>query len=117
MVVGRVDLGHNLKDAAPLIKILSSGTKDSPSGNFTTVGVTWVSSEVAKHAPALFWRYDAKVLYDKRIERVMNFITGEAKDFKEKAVFVTAYFENVDRAGHKHEPDSPKVSAEIVKVD
>lgn len=101
----------------PRFRTLPNGTQYFPGGNFTTASVFWVGTDIVKHAPTVFWKYDAKVPYDKRVERVMDLLTGKAKDLDGKADFVTTYFETVDHAGHKHGPESPEVNTEIVRVD
>lgn len=101
----------------PRYKVLNNGTKMPYGDNFTTASVFWVGSDVLKHAPDAFWKYDASVTYDQRIDRAISLLTGNTEDLQKRADFVTLYFDSVDRAGHAHGPDSQQVNDEIQRVD
>lgn len=101
----------------PRFGVLPNGTRSPTGDNFTTASVFWVGSDVLKHAPTAFWKYNSKVSYEDRVDRAMSLLTGTAKDLDGKADFITMYFEHVDTAGHQHGPDSAEVDTEIARVD
>lgn len=101
----------------PRLAKFENGTQISLGGNYTTGCVFWVGSDVPRHLPDVFWPYDKTVPYDRRVDRVVDLLTGQAKDFHRKVDFVTLYFEGVDTAGHAHGPNSTQVNSEIVRVD
>lgn len=101
----------------PRLTTAANGTRVASGDNFTTASVFFVGSDVQKHAPNVYWDYDPEVPYERRVERVMSLLTGDARDLDGRADFVTTYFESVDHAGHKHGPDSAEVDAEIANVD
>lgn len=94
-----------------------NGTMETLSDNHTTACVFWPGSDVPKHAPDAFWKYDSSISYNARVDRAISLLSGQASDLDHSADFVTLYFEGVDHAGHQHGPHSEQVEAEIKRVD
>jgi predicted AlkP superfamily pyrophosphatase or phosphodiesterase len=91
----------------------------------------WVSVEKqGQHAATMFWPgsdvaiagvrpehwlpFDGKMSPDARVDQTLTWLDLPAA---ERPNFVTLYFEQVDKAGHDHGPDSPEVDAAIGAID
>lgn len=76
----------------------------------------WPGSEadIGGRRPTTWTPFDKSLPYETRVQRVMQWMTGPAADRPE---FVALYFSAVDKAGHRHGPDSPQVVEAIQKVD
>lgn len=101
----------------PQVVLYENGTRATLDQNYTSACVFWPGSEVPKHAPNAFWKYDDSISYHARVDRTIALIEGTAADLKQSAQFVTLYFDTVDHAGHLYGPNSLQVTDEIVKVD
>lgn len=102
---------------APRVVITANGTKKTLSENYQSASVFWPGSEVPKHAPTVYWKYNNSIPYEERVERVLSLLNGTASDLEGRAQFVTLHLSGVDHAGHAHGPYSPEVNAEIKKAD
>ena len=95
----------------------SNGTQETLQQNYTTASVFWPGSEVEKHAPDLFFKYDNTVPLHERVDRAVAALQGTNADLNREAQFVTLYFEDVDHEGHEHGPYSDEVAEAIERVD
>lgn len=95
----------------------SNGTETTLQQNYTTACVFWPGSDVEKHAPDVFWKYNKAVPLHERVDRVVDAVEGRNKDLKRKTQFVTLYFDPVDHEGHEHGPYSDEVNTAIERVD
>jgi predicted AlkP superfamily pyrophosphatase or phosphodiesterase len=76
----------------------------------------WVGSDItiAGQRPTWFRTYDATVPDEERVRTVLEWLsmgTGTGP------VFLSAYFSDVDDAGHAYGPDAPQVDSAVAKVD
>lgn len=108
---------HTNGDVGPVVQ---EGQADGGGGaNYTTATVFWVGSDVETMLADAFWHYDKSVPYSKRVDRVIELLSGNATDLGlgRAAQFVTLYFQLVDTMGHVHGPNSAEVNHEIVEAD
>lgn len=101
----------------PRVVLYANGTRATLNQNYTSACVFWPGSDVPKHAPNAFWKYDSSISYKARVDRAIALIGGTAADLNGRAQLTTLYFDKVDHAGHQHGPNSDQVTDEIVKVD
>lgn len=78
--------------------------------------VFWPGSEVAIHGVQPdYWRpYDGSLSVNDRVDAVLQLLSLPAT---QRPVFVTLYFNTVDRQGHIFGPDSGQVDAALREVD
>lgn len=76
----------------------------------------WPGSDVAigGHYPTYYRVYDGRVPNARRVAQVLDWL---ALPGDSAPVFVTAYFSDVDDAGHDHGPDAPQTDSAIARVD
>ncbi|EDO48960.1 predicted protein [Nematostella vectensis] len=80
----------------------------------TSAVVFWPGSETVIRGvqPTYFMKYDERVTYQSRVDRLMK-----ALDIRKPATFLAAYFEEPDHSGHMYGPESEEVVIAIRKVD
>jgi ectonucleotide pyrophosphatase/phosphodiesterase family protein 5 len=79
-----------------------------------TATMFWPGSEAPIHGvePSHFAVFDGKLANDKRVDQLVNWMTGA-----DHPGFGTLYFDMVDHAGHESGPDSPQVTEDARLVD
>lgn len=85
--------------------------------NYTTACVFWPGSNVQGLLPNAYWEWDPSKSYGQRVQRVLDLLSGQAHDIKERVDFVTLYFNLVDTIGHTKGPNSPEMDVEIERAD
>jgi predicted AlkP superfamily pyrophosphatase or phosphodiesterase len=78
--------------------------------------LSWPGSEAPIGGRRQTWwqRYNHEMPRDARVRRILEWIAMPADS---APVFITAYFHDLDEAGHGYGPDSPEVRQALAKVD
>jgi len=58
--------------------------------------------------------FDNGFTEDERVDQVLAWLD---LDFDERPAFVSLYFSTIDRVGHNHGPDSPRIGRAVARVD
>lgn len=76
----------------------------------------WPGSDVAIDGvrPSHWRRFDGKLPADRRVDQLLRWSDLRGR---QRPVFYTLYFDQVDHAGHDHGPDSAEVDAALRDVD
>jgi predicted AlkP superfamily pyrophosphatase or phosphodiesterase len=76
----------------------------------------WPGTDViiAGHRPTYWLPFDATMPDEKRIAQIIAWLSLPEE---KRPQFLTLYFGDVDKAGHRHGPDSPQVSTAIEHAD
>jgi hypothetical protein len=84
--------------------------------NMLSASFFWVGSEadIQGMHPNYYYRYDAKVSYDARVNQVLEWLKLPEK---KRPHFLTLYFEGVDTAGHMFGTKSPELKNAVMEVD
>ncbi|XP_033738206.1 uncharacterized protein LOC117325827 isoform X2 [Pecten maximus] len=82
--------------------------------NKTAATFFWPGSDVEVNGtfPTYHKKYDSKVGYNTRVEQVLDWLTNEKPDF------ISLYFDEPDKTGHKYGPDNiVKIGLALERVD
>jgi predicted AlkP superfamily pyrophosphatase or phosphodiesterase len=81
-----------------------------------TATMFWPGSEAAiqgRHPD--YWKpFDIKITADQRVDQVLAWLDLPAD---QRPGFITLYFNDVDKAGHEHGPDSPQLNQALQDTD
>lgn len=76
----------------------------------------WIGSEapVAGRHPNYFYRYDASIPYETRVNQVLEWLNLPPE---RRPHLITLYFDGVDTAGHRYGVNSPETRDAVMEVD